>query len=111
MSTLGVNFPKCWFAFEIYLKWKNTNTHHSEQKRLVKSSIIYTYRVLKCDVIKNVICETIGFWGGIMKEQYPRAYAYLPKISIPGQTVFEILAQLFSDDSTQIPLNLTQFKT
>ena len=47
MSTLGVNFPKSWFAFEIYLKWKNRNTHHSEQKCLVKSSIIFTYRVLK----------------------------------------------------------------
>ena len=32
-------------------------------------------------------------------------------ISISGQTVFEILAQLFSDDSIQICLNLTQFIT
>ena len=36
---------------------------------------------------------------------------YLPKISIPGQIVFEILAQLSSDDSIQIPLHLTQFIT
>ena len=35
----------------------------------------------------------------------------LPKISISGQTVFEILAQLFSDDSIQIPLNMTQVIT
>ena len=35
--------------------------------------------------------------------------AYLPKISIP--IVFEILAQLSSDDSIQIPLHLTQFIT
>ena len=33
--------------------------------------------------------------------------AYLPKISISGQIVSEILAQLCSDDSIQILLNLT----
>ena len=33
--------------------------------------------------------------------------AYLPKTSIPGQIVSEILAQLCSDDSIQILLNLT----
>ena len=33
--------------------------------------------------------------------------AYLPKTSISGQIVSEILAQLCSDDSIQIPLNLT----
>ena len=33
--------------------------------------------------------------------------AYLPKISILGQIVSEILAQLCSDDSIQILLNLT----
>ena len=33
--------------------------------------------------------------------------AYLPKISNLGQIVSEILAQLCSDDSIQIPLNLT----
>ena len=32
---------------------------------------------------------------------------YLPKISILGQIVSEILAQLCSDDSIQILLNLT----
>ena len=32
---------------------------------------------------------------------------YLPKISIVGQMVSEILARLFSDDSIQILLNLT----
>ena len=37
--------------------------------------------------------------------------AYLPKSSIPGQIIFEILAQLSSDDSIQIPLHLTQFIT
>ena len=113
MSTLGVNFPKCWFAFEIYLKWKNTKTHYSEQKRLVKSSIIiiFTYRVLKCDIIKNLLCETIGFFGVLWKSNIQKAYVYLPKISISGQTVFEILTQLFSEDSIQICLNLTQFIT
>ena len=33
--------------------------------------------------------------------------AYLPKISILGQIVSEILAQLCGDDSIQILLNLT----
>ena len=33
--------------------------------------------------------------------------AYLPKTSIEGQIVSEILGQLCSDDSTQILLNLT----
>ena len=33
--------------------------------------------------------------------------AYLPKTSILGQIVSEILAQLCSDDSIEIPLNLT----
>ena len=33
--------------------------------------------------------------------------AYLPKTSISGQIVSEILAQLYSDDSIQILLNLT----
>ena len=33
--------------------------------------------------------------------------AYLPKTSISGQIVSEILAQLCSDDSIQILLNLT----
>ena len=33
--------------------------------------------------------------------------AYLPKISMLGQIVSEILAQLCSDDSIQILLNLT----
>ena len=34
-----------------------------------------------------------------------------PKISIPGQIVFVILAQLCCDDSIQILLNLTQLIT
>ena len=33
--------------------------------------------------------------------------AYLPKISISGQIVSQVLAQLCSDDSIQILLNLT----
>ena len=33
--------------------------------------------------------------------------AYLPKTSISGQIVFAIVAQLCSDDSIQILLNLT----
>ena len=44
-----------------------------------------------------------------MKEQHPKAN--LPKISIPGKIVLEILTQLCSDDSIQIFLTLTQFIT
>ena len=37
--------------------------------------------------------------------------AYLPKTSITGQIVSEISAKLCSNDSKQIPLNLTKFST
>ena len=47
----------------------------------------------------------MGFWGLLWKK------AYLPNISILEQVVFEMLAQLCSDDSIQIFLNLTQFLT
>ena len=43
------------------------------------------------------------FWKNNIQE------AYLPKTSISGQIVSEILAQLCSDDSIQILLNLIQF--
>ena len=43
------------------------------------------------------------FWKNNIQE------AYLPKTSISGQILSEILAQLCSDDSIQILLNLTQF--
>ena len=58
-------------------------------------------RVLQCDVIKKLnLCQDI------LKEQHPQE-AYLPKTSIVGQIVTEILAQLCSDDSIQIILSLT----
>ena len=60
-------------------------------------------RVLKCDVIKNKICEIMGFVGIFSKNIIQEAY--LPKTSIVGQIVSEILAQLCSDDSLQILLN------
>ena len=41
------------------------------------------------------------FWKENIQE------ALLPKTSIMGQIVSEILAQLYSDDSIQIQLNLT----
>ena len=54
---------------------------------------------------KVLICEIMGFarifWKSNIQE------AYLPKTSISGQIVSEILAQLCSDDSIQILLNLT----
>ena len=39
----------------------------------------------------------MGFFGVIWMNDIQKAY--LPKINIPGQIVFEILAQLCSDDS------------
>ena len=51
----------------------------------------------------------MGVFGVSWKNNIQKAY--LSKISIPGQIVFKILAQLSSDDSLQILLNLTQFIT
>ena len=44
------------------------------------------------------MCEIIGFFRVLSKNNIQKAH--LPKISIPGQIVFEILAQLYSDDYT-----------
>ena len=63
------------------------------------------YRVLKCDVIKNQICEIMGFASIFWKSNIQEAY--LPKTSIVGQIASEILPQLCSDDSIQILLILT----
>ena len=49
----------------------------------------------------------MGLFGVLWKNSIQKAH--LLKISIPGQVVFEILAQLCSDDSIQVLLNLTQF--
>ena len=65
------------------------------------------YRVLKCEVIKNEICEIMGFVKIFRKNNVQDAYS--PKISNLGQIVSEILTQLCSDDSIQILLNLTWF--
>ena len=61
-------------------------------------------RELKCDVTKNDL-RNYGICHDILKENVQDAY--LPKIRISGQIVSEILAQLCSDDSIQILLNLT----
>lgn len=63
---------------------------------------------VKCDVTKKP-CKIRGSFRGIMKEQLQKAC--LPKISIAGQIVFEILFQLCPDDCTQILVNLTPFTT
>ena len=54
---------------------------------------------------KVLICEIMGFSGCSEKSNIQEAH--LPKTSISGQIVSEILAQLCSDDSIQILLNLT----
>ena len=62
----------------------------------------YFNRVQNCDVI-NYICGTMAFGrttSGLLAKNF----------SIVGQIVFEILAQLCSDDSIQILLNLTWCK-
>ena len=53
----------------------------------------------------------MGFFGVFERTTSKRPFSYLPKISFPGQIVFQILAQLCSVDSIQILLNLTQFIT
>ena len=65
------------------------------------------FRVPKCDVIENEVCEIMGFVKLFWKNNFQDAYS--PKISNLGQIVSEILAQLCSDDSIQILLNLTWF--
>ena len=60
---------------------------------------------------KVLICELWDLSGYSEKSNIPEAY--LPKTNILGQIVSDILAQLCSDDSIQIPVNLTwqSFKT
>ena len=50
----------------------------------------------------------MGFLGVIWKNNIQKAY--LPKISIPGQIVFEILAQLFSDNLVHNIGNQVKFR-
>ena len=66
-----------------------------------RSSVMYD-RTDACFVNSNEVKEQLQE----MKEQLQEAC--LPKISIPGQIVFEILFQLCPDDCTQILVNLTQ---
>ena len=54
---------------------------------------------------KALICEIMGFQDILKKSNIQEAY--LPKTSISRQIVSDILAQLCSDDSMQILLNLT----
>ena len=56
------------------------------------TTINVQHRVLKYDVINNYICEIMGFWGGGFWENNIQK-AYLPKISIPGHIVLEMLAK------------------
>ena len=50
----------------------------------------------------------MGFWGVIWKNNIQKAY--LPKISIPGQIVFEILTHLFSDNLVHNIGNQVKFR-
>ena len=87
------------FTFEsqnnaIFFWWGGGD--HNISSVTMNSSVykINNNRVLKCDVIKNQICEIMGFasifWKSNIRE------AYLPKTSIVGQIASEILAQLCS---------------
>ena len=51
----------------------------------------------------------MGFFRALWKNNIQKAY--LPKICIPGQIVFEGTAQSHSYEAIQINLNLTQFIT
>ena len=50
---------------------------------------------------KELNLQNYGIFRGTLKEQHPKVL--LAKNSIPRQIVFEILAQLCSDDSIQNP--------
>ena len=92
------------------LNWRVTyriGVHTGELFMSLRKAI--RYRVLKCDVIKNWICEIMGFVKIFWKKHIYEAF--LPKTSIVEQIVSEILAQLCSDDSIQILRNLTLFLT
>ena len=51
----------------------------------------------------------MGFFRALWKNNIQKAH--LPKICIPGQIVFELIAQLCLYDAIQIILNLTQLIT
>ena len=57
-----------------------------------------------CRHEQNQICEIMGFVRIFWKKNFQDSY--LPKTSIVDQIVCEILAQLYSDGSIQILLNL-----
>ena len=61
------------------------------------------HRVLKWWHHKDEISEMMGFVGIFWKDNVQEAY--LPKMSISGQIVSEILAQLYLENSIQILLN------
>ena len=61
------------------------------------------HRVLKWRLHKNWICEIKGFVKMFWKNNAHDVY--WPKLSISGQIVSEILAQLYSYDSIQILVN------
>ena len=61
------------------------------------------HRVLKWWRHKDEISEMMGFVGIFWKDNVQEAY--LPKMSISGQIVSEILAQLYLENSIQILLN------
>ena len=57
---------------------------------------------------KVLICEIMGFVKMLWKEQHPRGLL-AKKLAFTEKIVSEILAQLWSDDSKHILLNLTLF--
>ena len=68
-------------------------------------------RGINCKCGGMVTCQIIKLWDlSRYSEKGNIQEAYLPKTRISGQFVSEILAQLCSDDSIQILLNLTWFK-
>ena len=105
------------FKYTLRMKTKNIWCEYSSKlftpwlNQLVSKQLCIkmfgNHRVLKCDIIKKYICN-YGILGGVLWKNN-RQKVYISKISIPGQIVFEIIAQLCSDDSIQILLNLSQF--
>ena len=86
--------------------WQQNQRRRRRQGERQKTNV-YINRVLNWLRHKNWICGIMGFVRIFWKKHIQEAF--LPKTSIVGQIVSEILAQLCSDDSIQILLNLTLF--
>ena len=83
----------------------NCNCAHPSSYHPPRTSFFFQF--LSDDIIKIKVLKVWLFVGIFWKNNIWKAY--LPKTSIVGQVVAEILVPFCSDDSIQIILNLTWF--